>query len=37
LTRWKLAFGLKADYENDPDPPKWVMEASKEIRKANSR
>jgi peptidoglycan/xylan/chitin deacetylase (PgdA/CDA1 family) len=37
LTRWKLAFGQKADYENDPDPPKWLMQASNDIRKANSR
>jgi hypothetical protein len=37
LTRWKLAFGQKADYENDPDPPKWLMQASKDARKANSR
>ena len=36
LTRWKLAFGQKADYENDPDPPKWVMQASNDIRKAKS-
>jgi len=36
LTRWKLAFGQKADYENDPDPPKWVLQASNEIRKAKS-
>jgi peptidoglycan-N-acetylglucosamine deacetylase len=35
LTRWKLAFGLKADFENDPDPPKWVMEMSKKLRPAN--
>lgn len=36
LTRWKLAFGQKADYENDPDPPKWVLQASNDIRKVNS-
>jgi peptidoglycan/xylan/chitin deacetylase (PgdA/CDA1 family) len=37
LTRWKLAFGQKADYENDPDPPKWVLQASNDIRKAKTR
>lgn len=35
LTRWKLAFGMKADYQNDPDPPKWVIEASSKLRKSN--
>lgn len=35
LTRWKLAFGQPADYQHDPDPPKWVMEASNQLRKAN--
>jgi len=35
LTRWKLAFGMKADYQNDPDPPKWVIETSKKLRTAN--
>jgi peptidoglycan/xylan/chitin deacetylase (PgdA/CDA1 family) len=37
LTRWKLAFGQKPDYENDPDPPKWVLQASDDIRKAKAR
>jgi peptidoglycan/xylan/chitin deacetylase (PgdA/CDA1 family) len=37
LTRWKLAFGQKADYENDPDPPKWVLQSSNDIRKAKAR
>jgi peptidoglycan-N-acetylglucosamine deacetylase len=36
LTRWKLAFGQKADYENDPDPPKWVLQMSNDIRKAKA-
>jgi peptidoglycan-N-acetylglucosamine deacetylase len=35
LTRWKLAFGQPADYQRDPDPPKWVIEASNQLRKAN--
>jgi peptidoglycan-N-acetylglucosamine deacetylase len=35
LTRWKLAFGQRADYENDPDPPKWVIELSNKLRKSN--
>lgn len=35
LTRWKLAFGMKADYQNDPDPPKWVIDASNKLRKSN--
>jgi len=35
VTRWKLAFGMKADYQNDPDPPKWVIETSKKLRTAN--
>lgn len=37
LTRWKLAFGQEADYQNDPDPPKWVIQMSQEIRTAHSR
>lgn len=36
LTRWKLAFGQKADYQNDPDPPKWIIKMSNEARKANA-
>lgn len=33
LTRWKLAFGMVADYQNDPDPPKWVIDESNRLRK----
>jgi peptidoglycan-N-acetylglucosamine deacetylase len=35
LTRWKLAFGQRANYEDDPDPPKWVIEMSTKMRKAH--
>src|SRR5215831_10349670 len=34
LDRWRVAFGQKADYEHDPDPPEWVMKRFAEIRKA---
>jgi hypothetical protein len=37
LVRWKLAFGQKADWQNEPDPPDWVMKASDAIRLANQK
>jgi peptidoglycan/xylan/chitin deacetylase (PgdA/CDA1 family) len=36
LNRWKLAFGQATDAEHNPDPPKWVMQMSGEIRRAHS-
>ena len=36
LTRWKLAFGQKPDYQNSPDPPKWVQEGFERIRSAHA-
>ena len=37
LTRWKLAFGQKPDYQNSPEPPKWVQQGFEEIRNAHSK
>lgn len=37
LTRWKLAFGQKPDYENNPEPPKWVQQGFEEIRAAHAK
>jgi peptidoglycan-N-acetylglucosamine deacetylase len=37
LNRWRLAFGQAPDAEHNPDPPKWVMQMSGEIRKAHSQ
>jgi peptidoglycan-N-acetylglucosamine deacetylase len=37
LNRWKLAFGQVPDAEHNPDPPKWVMQMSGEIRKAHRK
>ncbi|HVH73104.1 MAG TPA: polysaccharide deacetylase family protein, partial [Candidatus Dormibacteraeota bacterium] len=37
LIRWKLAFGQKADWENEPDPPAWVLKMSKELRQAKRK
>jgi peptidoglycan/xylan/chitin deacetylase (PgdA/CDA1 family) len=34
LIRWKLAFGQKADWQGEPDPPAWVLKISKEMRQA---
>jgi peptidoglycan-N-acetylglucosamine deacetylase len=34
LSRWKLAFGQKADWQNEPDPPAWVLKISKEMRQS---
>ncbi|MGB0034670.1 MAG: polysaccharide deacetylase family protein [Candidatus Acidiferrales bacterium] len=36
LTRWKISFGQKADFEHDPDPPKWVLQMDEEIRKSRT-
>jgi peptidoglycan/xylan/chitin deacetylase (PgdA/CDA1 family) len=36
LDRWKLAFGQAPGYQNDPDPPAWVLKKFEEIRKANA-
>jgi peptidoglycan/xylan/chitin deacetylase (PgdA/CDA1 family) len=36
IQRWKVAKGLKPDFEDAPDPPQWVMTKFEEIRKANS-
>jgi peptidoglycan/xylan/chitin deacetylase (PgdA/CDA1 family) len=36
IERWKLAFGQKPDYENNPDPPDWVTKKFQQIRKANA-
>jgi peptidoglycan/xylan/chitin deacetylase (PgdA/CDA1 family) len=35
LNRWKIAFGQEPDFQHNPDPPKWVMQMSAEIRKAH--
>jgi peptidoglycan/xylan/chitin deacetylase (PgdA/CDA1 family) len=37
LNRWKIAFGQPPDFQHNPDPPKWVMQMSREIRKAHSK
>jgi peptidoglycan/xylan/chitin deacetylase (PgdA/CDA1 family) len=37
LTRWKPAFGQKPDYQNSPEPPKWVQQGFEEIRSAHSK
>jgi len=37
LNRWKLAFGQDPDFRHNPDPPKWVMDISKEIREAHTK
>lgn len=34
LIRWRLAFGQKADWQNEPDPPTWVMKMSNDLRQA---
>jgi len=34
LIRWKLAFGQAADWQNEPDPPAWIIQMSKEMRRA---
>jgi len=36
LNRWKIAFGQDPDFRHNPDPPKWVLQMSEEIRKAHS-
>lgn len=37
LNRWKIAFGQDPDFQHNPDPPKWVMQMSEEIRKAHKK
>lgn len=37
LTRWKLAFGQKPDYQNSPEPPKWVQQGFEEIRSTHAK
>lgn len=37
LNRWKIAFGQQPDFKHNPDPPKWVMQMSEEIRKSHSQ
>jgi peptidoglycan-N-acetylglucosamine deacetylase len=37
LNRWRLAFGKDMDLSRNPDPPKWVMQMSEEIRKAHAK
>ena len=37
LNRWRIAFGLDPDYQHNPDPPKWVMQMSKEFREAHEK
>lgn len=34
IDRWRVFYGQKADWEHDPDPPKWVMDRFRDIRKA---
>jgi peptidoglycan-N-acetylglucosamine deacetylase len=36
IDRWKLAFGQKPGYQDDPDPPSWVLKKFEAIRKANA-
>ena len=37
LTRWKMAFGQKPDYEKSPDPPKWIQQGFEDSRRAHSK
>jgi peptidoglycan/xylan/chitin deacetylase (PgdA/CDA1 family) len=37
LNRWKISFGQDPDFQHNPDPPKWVIELSAEIRKAHKK
>ncbi len=37
LIRWKLAFGQTADWQNEPDPPAWIVKMSREIRRAKRK
>jgi peptidoglycan/xylan/chitin deacetylase (PgdA/CDA1 family) len=34
LIHWKLAFGQRADWENEPDSPAWVLKISQQLRQA---
>ena len=36
LNRWRLAFGQDPDTKHNPDPPKWVMQTSKDYRASKS-
>jgi hypothetical protein len=35
LVRWKMAFGEKADWQNEPDPPAGIIKMSDDMRRAN--
>jgi peptidoglycan-N-acetylglucosamine deacetylase len=37
LLRWKMAFGQKADWQNEPDPPAWIIKMSHYTRHSTSR
>jgi peptidoglycan-N-acetylglucosamine deacetylase len=37
IPRWRVAKGLKPDYEDAPDPPKWMMKEFNEIRNAHAQ
>jgi len=37
LIRWKLAFGQEADWQNEPDPPEWIVKMSSDIRRAKQK
>lgn len=37
LIRWKLAFGQKADWQNEPDPPAWIDKMATDIRRAKRK
>lgn len=37
LIRWKLAFGQEADWQNEPDPPAWIIKKSNDIRRAKRK
>jgi peptidoglycan/xylan/chitin deacetylase (PgdA/CDA1 family) len=37
LNRWRIAFGQDPDFRHNPDPPKWVMQMSEEIRQAHKK
>lgn len=37
LTRWKLAFGQEADWQNEPNPPAWIVKMASDIRRAKRR
>jgi peptidoglycan/xylan/chitin deacetylase (PgdA/CDA1 family) len=37
LIRWKLAFGQKADWQNEPHGPEWIIKMSSDIRRAKQK